>query len=372
MTDSVPHEPSSDGQPTPEAAAAAPPTGEPPAAAPPSLTEDQLSGRLFLRWNGGAFLLGVLVLAGAAFMTRGGAPSSGPETVFDPLRFTSDARWDQGRAEIARYQARRVIYSRPQSYELIRIAVKERFEPSQGVKGEGPGALDAIKTIAVHDTPTHRPYRYRQQLVVQMPRLDPRQVLASSMSSQEWCGSTFVRLRAPAPSAKGPAKGLQRTLHSYFGGEGDRQDTLPAGTVLADQVPFLVRSVHWQRTPTLELSLLPTLLSNHGPQAKPQAAVLERVGDEELTVPAGTFTCVHVRVLRTTESGEVVDHYWVGTGPGRPLVKFQDATGQGQLASLTWEAYWEDPSGDSKTAASKSADSKTGPAKSEPAKSGDK
>jgi hypothetical protein len=323
----------------PEPAAPEPAAPEPAAPTAPALSEDQLSGALFRRWNGGAFVLGVLVLVGAAFMTRGGAPgATGPQTTFDPLRFSSDARWDQGQAEIARYEARRVIYSRPQTYELVRIAVKERFDPAQGIKGEAPTSLDAIKTIAVHDTPTHRAYRYRQQLVVQMPRRDPRQVLASSMSSQEWCGSTFVRLVA------GPdlSKGLQRTIHSYFDGEGDQKDQLPPGVVLADQVPFLVRAVHWQRTPKLELGLLPTLLSNHGLQSAPVSAVLERVGEEELTVPAGTFKCVHVRVLRATPTGEAVDHYWVAETEGRPLVKFQDATGEGQLASLAWKTYWED------------------------------
>ena len=318
------------------AAVSAPP--EPASQSGPALSEDQTSGRLFRRWNGGVLALAVLVLAGAAFMTRGGSPLPPDSTApFDPLRFLGDPRWDQGRAEIARYDARRVMYSKPQTYELIRIAVKERFDPAQGVKGEGPGALDAIKTIAVHDTPTHRSYRYRQQVVVQMPRRDPRQVLASSMSSQEWCGSTFVRLQ-------GTPKGLARTIHSYFGGEGDRQDLVPLGAVLADQVPFLVRAVDWVRSPTLQLTLLPTLLSNRGPQSQLQAATLERVGEEELEVPAGTFTCVHVRVLRATGAGEVVDHYWVGTGPGRPLVKFLDASGEGQLKSLEWDAYWEDPS----------------------------
>ena len=333
-SEAVSNEPTPEGP--PEGASAPEPAAGPPA---PALTPDQLSGRLFLRWNGGAFVLGVLVLVGAAFMTRGSSPApAGPGSRFDPLRFTSDARWDQGRAEIARYEARRVIYSRPQTYELIRIAVKERFDPAQGVKGEAPGSLDAIKTIAVHDTPTHRAYRYRQQVVVQVPRLDPRQVLAASMSSQEWCGSTFVRL-----VSAGATKGLQRTIHSYFSGEGDKGDQLPPGAVLADQVPFLVRAVHWQRTPKLELSLLPTLLSNHGQQSAPLAAILERVAEEEVTVPAGTFKCVHVRVLRTTSTGEAVDHYWVAKDAGRPLVKFQDATGEGQLASLSWEAYWEDP-----------------------------
>ncbi|MBL4848494.1 MAG: hypothetical protein JKY65_23480 [Planctomycetes bacterium] len=322
----------------PEPAVDAP--SEPVVDAPPKFTEDQTSGRLFRRWNGGVLVLAALVLAGAAFMTRGGAtPPANSAAPFDPLRFLNHKRWDQGRAEVARYEARRTLYSKPQTYELIRIAVKERFDPAQGVKGEAPGALDAIKTIAVHDTPTHRAYRYRQQVVVQMPRHDPRQVLASSMSSQEWCGSTFVRLRATP-------EGLKRTVHSYFQGEGDTEDLVPLGAVLADQVPFLVRAVDWGKTPTLRLALLPTLLSNRGPLSRVQAATLERVGQEQIEVPAGTYTCTHVRVLRSTSSGEAVDHYWVGTGPGRPLVKFLDATGEGQLSSLEWEAYWEDASGD--------------------------
>lgn len=322
--------------PTEEAAADAQPKSEaqPERAAPPppALSADQLSGKVFLRWNSVALVLGALVLAGGILLSPGQATPLTDLGAFDPLRFLGDARWDQGKAEVARYAAARVFYGQKQDYELVRIAVKEGFKPAEWVKGAGP---DALKTIAIHDVPTHRPYSYRQQVVVHVPRADPRELWAAAMSSQEWCGATFVRLRA------GP-EGVERIAHSYWEGEGERSDRLPRGVVLADQVPFLVRAIDWQRTPALDLALLPTLLGNRAPASEPQAARLERLADEEIAVPAGTYSCRHVRVIRQTARGEEVDHYWIGTGPERPLVKFKDATGEGQLSSLTWMAYWED------------------------------
>lgn len=291
---------------------------------PPPLTDDQTSGRMFVRWNAVTLLIGVVVLllGGLALRARGDdAPGL--------LGLTLDPAWDDGRAEVARYAARRAVYGREQAYTLVRLAVKEPFDPARAVKPDapGPGHVDAIKVGAVHAVPTGRAYEHRQTLFLRVDRRDPRRALDLSMGSQEWCGNTFVRLvRRPG--------GLSRQAHSYWEGEGDWSDELPAGVWLEDQLPFTLRTLAPR---ALEVDLLPTTLGLRAAPTRPARARVEAEGEEQVTTPAGEFRCVRWVV----RAGERVARYWVATdAPLRPLVRFEDATGQGALLSLERAAYW--------------------------------
>lgn len=306
-------------------------TDEP--AAPPALSEDQLSGALFRRWNAGALVFGLAGLAiGSAFVTTSGkTPSITPH---DPTGFLAHARWDDGKAEVARYDAVRTLYGKPRAYELVRIVVKEPFDPAAWVKADTAraGVLDALKLITSHDTPTGRAYRYRQQLVVRVARADARHLLDASMSSQEWCGNTFVRL-LPGP------KDVRRTVHSYWDGEAERSDTLPRGIWLEDQLPLTLRSLDWAQQGELKVRLLPTTLSNRAPAGKPAEATIKRTGEETLAAAGTQYACDRIQV----QVGKRTLEYWIARDGERPLVKFKDGTGQGTLKSLTRTAYWVSP-----------------------------
>ncbi|MCO5170788.1 MAG: hypothetical protein M9894_31050 [Planctomycetes bacterium] len=293
---------------------------------PPPLTDDQTSGRMFVRWNAVTLVVGLvaLLLGALAVRARGGDEAPGP------LGLTLDPAWDDGRAEVARYAARRTVYGREQAYTLVRLAVKEPFDPARGVKPDaaGPGHLDAIKTGAVHAVPTGRAYEHRQTLFLRLDRADPRRALDLSMGSQEWCGNTFVRL----VRREG---GLARRAHSYWDGEGDWSDVVPAGVWLEDQLPFTVRAL--APGAAHEVDLLPTTLGLRAAPTRPVRARLAVEGVERLTTPAGTFQCV----LWVVRAGDRAGRYWVATdAPLRPLVRFEDATGRGELTSLERTAYW--------------------------------
>src|SRR5688500_17683435 len=104
----------------------------PAAPPPPALTETQTSGALFVRWNAASLALGIVALAGGWLA----AQRSAPERV-DPVGLAADAGWDDGLAEVARYRATRTIYDQPREYDLVRVAVKEPWDPLQDVKREG-------------------------------------------------------------------------------------------------------------------------------------------------------------------------------------------------------------------------------------------
>jgi hypothetical protein len=296
----------------------------PPAPAPPALTEDQTSGGLFVRWNAGSLALGLAALTIGWFA----AQRTPPERV-DPVGLAADAGWDDGLAEVARYRATRTIYDQPREYELVRVAVKEPWDPLQDVKRDG--GVDAFKTVAVHEVPTGKPYEYRQTLFVHVARSDARRLLSLTMGSQEWCGNTFVRWRVDGG-------GLRRAAHSYWDGEADWSDDLPGDVWAEDQLAFTVRALD-PAAPPFEADLLPTTLGNKAPRTRPtRARVSVGAQDEEVVAPAGTFRCARFDVT----AGERTLRYWVATGaPRRPLIRYEDGTGAGVLASLERAAYWE-------------------------------
>lgn len=292
---------------------------------PPALTEDQTSGRMFVRWNAVTLLVGIVALLLGWFATR----AQGAE---GPAAF--DAGWDDGEAEVARYDARRTVYAQERPYELVRIVVKEPFDPRTGVKPDvaREGLLDAFKVGAVHQVPTGKPYEYRQTTFVHVDRGEPRRALQACMGSQEWCGNTFVRVVREGA-------GFRRMAHSYWDGQADWSDAL--GDVwLEDQLPLTVRALDPSTKP-FEVDLLPTLLANKAPRTQPaRARVQVDPRDERVTTPAGTFACARW----TVEVDGRTLRYWVATdAPRRPLVKYEDGTGAATLRSLQRDAYWLAP-----------------------------
>lgn len=311
-----------------------PAPGPPPAAAP-TLTEDQTSGRMFTRWNLVTLIAGVVAVALGLLAARGraaGQEASRAPAELEAVGFAAARGWDDGQAEVARYDARRTLYGRERPYTLVRLAVKEPFDVRQGVKADAPGpaAREVFKVVAVHDVPTGKPYEYRQTTFVHLERRDPRRALSLTMGSQEWCGNTFVRVLRGAD-------GFSRAAHSYWDGQADWRDELPADTWFEDQLPFTLRALDPAAGP-LEVSLLPTTLSNKAPRAAPVRARLEvEATHEAVSAPAGTFRCARWACT----IGERVARYWVATdAPLRPLVRFDDATGAGELRSLERGAYW--------------------------------
>lgn len=310
-------------------------------APPPALTERQTSGGLFVTWNGVGLVVGLLALAGGLALARPWSPARGlsafePSRPWDPAGFAQDAVWDDGLAEVARYDAVRTVYGEQQAYELVRVAVEESFDPRFGVRpADDARGLPAFRTLASHATPTHRPYVYQQTVVVHLSRRDPRVVLGATMGSQEWNGVTYVELTRTA------AGWLRRVAHSYFEGEGDRVDRLVGDAWLEDQLPFLVRALPLEAGARHEVKLLPSLLSNRAPREAAAPAVVTVGAPEELTVAAGTFRCAPITVTR--EDGSPPLRYWVALEGARPLVRYEDSSGAGSLRTLERTAYWEDP-----------------------------
>src|SRR5581483_5213472 len=166
---------------------------------------------LYLRCNVVAALVAL-----AALVAVEAAPSS--VSLATTRSDFADALWDDGQAEVARYDATRVQYGKPRDYELVQVVVKEPFDPATRTKPDAPraGVLDALKLVRVEAIPTGRLYEHRRTVNLRVSRAEPWRLLSAEGGAQDWCGESFA-LFVPR------AGGFVKHVHSYFDGQGDEE-----------------------------------------------------------------------------------------------------------------------------------------------------
>lgn len=149
--------------------------------------------------------------------------------------------WDDGKAEVARYRATRVIYGAQRQHETILITVSEDFDTATYTKAEPPygetALLPVIKftIIATIQTPNY-PYHFMTTSFIE--RDDPTTPVKLSTSSQEWCGVTsrvFERWTVAS----------RERFQSYWQteGAGSRAVALRAGDLFEEDLPVVLRAL---------------------------------------------------------------------------------------------------------------------------------
>lgn len=159
-------------------------------------------------------------------LTSGGLRASDDDLASSatlPLRgFLAGSIWDDGQAEVSHYDSERIIYGKVRRFETVMIAVKESVGTVSRVKLDRPHPedppVDAIKLNLVQRIQTENyPYNYLVHVLVE--RADPLALIKESVSSHEWCGTTFQQL-----NHRGGA--WQYWWDSYWGGESNGFSTL--------------------------------------------------------------------------------------------------------------------------------------------------
>ncbi|MGV3504343.1 MAG: hypothetical protein ACO1O1_11590 [Adhaeribacter sp.] len=159
--------------------------------------------------------------------------------------FTSDwaanSLWDDGLAEVATYQAERVIYNRNRQFDYVLITVKEDFNKAYDVKTDRYDRKDLFAVMKVNQfcrIPTENyPYHYMTSLFFR--RSNPLNLHKLTSSSQEWCGNTF---KAITPVGNR----LEFSYNSYWDGQGMGKMTLNKALLFEDQLPYSLRSLKFK------------------------------------------------------------------------------------------------------------------------------
>ena len=261
-----------------------------------------------------------------------------------------DAFWDHwgdGRAELAGYDLTYPRYGELRQGTAVTIFVTEPFLRDERVKAEGGAPADetfqVMKLNLVQDFPTGV-YDYnlmRSAFLALEPAAGrpPGRLTKAAFSSQEWCGQVYHQLRFHADA-------IREDLHSYFAGEADQRNELPAkeAGLSADALPFWARGFAGPVLEAGESRQTPILRSlaharlRHEPVKWGRATLSRGERTRTIEVPAGRFT---VRVMEAAlEDGPDWTFYVEDAAPHRLIRWESDAGHEAELLASDRMKYW--------------------------------
>ena len=148
--------------------------------------------------------------------------------------------WNQGKAEVAQYQAQRTIYGKPRHFEYTFILVKETFNREFKVKTDNYDRNDLFEVMKINKfarIPTDNyPYHYMTSIFYE--RGQPSTVYKLVNSSQEWCGTTTKYF---LHTGRRYVFGYQ----SYWDGQGVGEMTLEGNIMFEDQLTHSLRALNF-------------------------------------------------------------------------------------------------------------------------------
>ena len=303
------------------------------------------------RWVSAAPVAIAVLIAARVFSALSAASvSAAPADVAGAASLSAEqsnafwTHWGDGRAELSGYRLRQPRYGSARPGTAVLIYVTEDFSDSLRVKadpGKHPAAdvYPVMKLNAVRDFQTGI-YDYNVMTSVFARVAAGWPVAKVSFSSQEWCGHVWHQL-VPRGNA---VSGLS---HSYFDGEADGSEklALPAGGVMEDALPILVRGGAGELLPrggSRDVPFLPSLLHarlQHKPLAWGRAAIRLAAEPSVVEVPAGRFD---VWTWTVTPAGAPTTTYQVEVAPPHRLIRW--SADDGEVAEMLGSdrlAYWK-------------------------------
>ena len=152
-----------------------------------------------------------------------------------------DKIWEDGQAEVAHYDAERVVYGRVRKFDYTYITVKEEFNKAFNVKTDDYQRNDLFSVMKVNKFASFQtenyPYHYLSSLFFK--RGKPEQLYKFTHTAQEWCGNTFKQFTV-AP------QGYDYDYNSYFDGAGDGKMEISGTDLLwEDQLSYVLRALNF-------------------------------------------------------------------------------------------------------------------------------
>lgn len=164
--------------------------------------------------------------------------------------------WNDGNAEVSRYDARDVRYGIARDSRAVLVVVAEDLLRDRLVKPDRPDGRPTVRVLKlnqVRSVPTGV-YTYQQMLSVFLgaERLDP---IKLTVTSHEWCGNTFIEWRRDKPIA---------AIRTYFEDPGDLDAPFDPGDALFyDALPLRLRGLDFERTHEATVRVVESLFVSH-------------------------------------------------------------------------------------------------------------
>jgi hypothetical protein len=244
--------------------------------------------------------------------------------------WAQDKFWDDGLAEIATYQAQRVVYNKSRSFEYTLITVKEDFNKEYNVKTDDYKRSDLFPVMKVNQfcrIPTDNyPYHYLTSLFFR--RENPVQAYKITSSSQEWCGNTFKAITQSGAT-------YNYAFNSYWDGQGEGKMELPGKILFEDQLPYTLRSLRFKDGLTLKADIAELLQTSKANKPAIYQALISVSTDN--TSSNNSLWQVIVKL-----SPDKQNSYWFRKEYPHVLEKQQTWDGRTlQLKEVKRYAYWQ-------------------------------
>lgn len=256
--------------------------------------------------------------------------------------------WGDGKAELDGYALVEPRYGQPREGTAVAIFVTEDFSDALRVKAD-PGkhaqtdVVPVMKLNLVRDFQTGI-YDYNT-LTSTFVRTEPTgdvswPLMKTSFSSQEWCGHVYMQWLARGTKLVG-------TSHSYFDGEADATPELelPAGGVVEDAVPILVRGLRgdWLAPgATRKIAFLRSQLRTrllHVPAKWGEAAVSRAPSSSDVKTALGTLRAFTYTVAET--NGDTTTYTVEEAWPHR-LLAWKSSSGESaRIRGSARLEYWK-------------------------------
>ena len=188
-----------------------------------------------------SFLLSLILLF---FFNSCSPEKNASRNILNKTAKSYSADYFSGKAEICSYEHEKARYDSTHPGEAVLIFVTEPFLPIKQVKADDYSAQDYVQVLKMNrvDRFVTGIYDYSQFTSVFTPlyRYDQKFPLKITMSSQDWCGQSFMQLNNN--------NGFDVLLRSYFESEGDENIHLEYA-IAEDNIFNLIR---------IDEALLPT------------------------------------------------------------------------------------------------------------------
>ncbi len=274
--------------------------------------------------------------------------------VVKPPQFSESfwSYWSDGQAEMAGYDLTIPRYRDLRHGTAVTIFVTERFSNAVRVKADPGKHADSdqfpvMKLNLVKDFPTGI-YDYNVMLssFVALQAVNARPagwLTKASFSSQEWCGHVYSQLLFDP-------RRIRHTLHSYFDGEQDQQNTLayPENGISEDALWFWARGLAAPSLGPGESVQVPLLMSlqearfAHRPVAWRPGELSRSSETEQISVPAGEFTIEKwVAEVDAGDRGRRSRTFYVEAAEPRRIIRWESSDGESaQMLAGDRLEYW--------------------------------
>ena len=254
-------------------------------------------------------------------------------------QWAMDAQWDQGVAEVAKYDAQRVVYGKPRDFEYVFILVKETFNEEFKVKTDDYQRNDLFDVMKVNKfcrIPTDNyPYHYLTSIFYK--REQPSTVYKLTNTSQEWCGNTSKYFLD---------KGRKYAFgyNSYWDGQGIGEMTVDGNIMFEDQLSHSLRALRFEDGLQFQQRVAESQVNSKASEPKIYDATfnVSKADGLQLQTDYDMGQAPEVWKVSVQLDGEKTNTYWFSGSYPNILLKQESWDGRKlELKERYMDAYWE-------------------------------